>query len=129
MFEAELYEEIKTNFTLAPCYFGEADTKQKNPYIVQYSLDTDGTRAVLCNIDDFTDGDCLIQWNIYCSDAKYAFKLKHELMKFIANIKLLTNYRVLLNNHESSPSGTDLNTGLFTEIVSRSFTYTKYEGV
>ncbi len=125
MFEEELFNYIKTNFTLAPCYFGEADSKQKSPYIVQYSLDTDNTRQVLCHDDDFTDGEAFIQWNIFCDSAEYAFYLKHQLMNFIASLKTLTNYRILLNNHENSPSGTDLNTGLFVEIVARDFTYTK----
>lgn len=125
MFEEELFKDIAANFKLADTYFGEAPSKAKAPYIIQYSLDSNGTRGVLCNTDDFTDGEAFIQWNIYATNASNAFYLKQELMKYIASLDVLTNYRILLNNHSSSPSGTDINTGLFLEVVSREMTYTK----
>ncbi len=126
MFEQEIFEYLQDNFTLVnSVYFGEANSNAKAPYIVQYSLDTDGTRKVLCHSDDFTDGEAFIQWNIYDPDPTHAFYLKTELMKALSQIDVLDNYRILLNNHSSSPSGTDLNTGLFVEVVSREITYTK----
>lgn len=126
MFEQEIFEYLQDDFKFVNAvYFGEANSKAKAPYIVQYSLDTDGTREVLCNSDNFTDGEAFIQWNIYDTDPTHAFYLKTELMKALSNIDALTNYRILLNNHASSPSGTDLNTGLFVEVVSREITYTK----
>lgn len=133
MFEVALFNEIKTNFTVAGYTlnfgFGKVLETTKVPYIVQYSLDTNGDREMLCEADDFTSGQAFLQWNIYTTNPQNGFKIKVELMKYIANLKQLTLnndlYMVQLNKHSSSPSGLDENTGLFVEIVARDITYNK----
>lgn len=133
MFEELLFNYIAENFRLTgfACEFGFGTIPDQTqaPYIIQYSLDTNGDRKFLCNADDFTDGEAFIQWNIYCSEPSNAYFIKQKLMAFIAGLKHLTSnnneYMIQLNTGETSPSGTDPNTGLFVEIVSRSFTYNK----
>ena len=60
MFEQLLFEYIRSNFKVEGFNFtfgyGEIPPKAKEPYIIQHSLSMDGTRRMLCNSDDFTDG-------------------------------------------------------------------------
>jgi len=133
MFEEALFTDIKTNFKVTGFTlsfgFGKVSETTKAPYIIQYSLDTDGDAQFLCNKDDFTDGQSFIQWNIYTTNPSNGFYLKTELMKYVASLDKLTlgtnTYIINQNTHSSSPSGIDENTGLFVEIVARDITYNK----
>lgn len=133
MFEQALFSDISTNFKVTGFTlgfgFGKVPETTKAPYIIQYSLDTDGDAQFLCNEDDFTDGQSFIQWNIYTTNPSNGFYLKTELMKYIASLDKLTlgtnTYIINQNTHSSSPSGIDENTGLFVEIVARDITYNK----
>lgn len=136
MFEVALFNDIKTNFSVTGYTlnfgFGKVLETTKAPYIVQYSLDTNGDREMLCEADDFTSGQAFLQWNIYTTNPQNGFKIKVELMKYIASLKYLdcidSKYMIQLNQHSSSPSGIDENTGLFVEIVARDITYNKKQG-
>lgn len=133
MFEQFLFNTIKNNFTVSGYTlafgFGRVPSTTKQPYIIQYSLDTDGDAQFLCNEDDFTDGQAFIQWNIYTDNPEKGFYLKTELMKYVASLDKVTlggaTYIINQNTHSSSPSGVDENTGLFVEIVARDITYNK----
>lgn len=128
MFEKELFEEIKTNFSVTNFSigfgFGEISEKQKAPYIIMYPINNDGTRQVLCDDDNYTDGDISIQFNVYAVDYSNALYIGKQLDIFLAGLKVLTNYRILLNNNEVTRGFPDLNTGLSLETVTRRFTYT-----
>lgn len=130
MFEKELFEHIKNNFNVAnfniKVYYGDAPESTKQPYIVMFALDIDGTKQVLCNENNYTDGESYIQFNIYGLDASNLLLIKQKLDIFLANIDVLTHYRVLLNTHEGSRGFTE-NTGLKLETLTRNFTYTIYE--
>lgn len=131
MFEQIIFEYIRDNFTVSgfdlAFGFGEVPENTLAPYIIQYSLDINGDKRFLCNDNDFTDGEAFIQWNIYHPNSSNAFYIKNQLMTFIAGLQQIpfvsNRYMLQLNQHESSPSGADTNTGLFAEIVARSFTY------
>ena len=133
MFEKELFNYIKANFSInkfdIKVYFGDAPQNTKQPYIVMFPLDIDGTKQVLCNENDYTDGESLIQFNIYGLDASNLLFIKQKLDIFLAGIDVLTNYRVLLNTHEGARGGFIDNTGLKIETLTRNFTYTTYERV
>ena len=136
MFEQELFNEITDYFSdRLPSawddigiYFGEAPESQKAPYIVMYPLNNDGTRQVLYDIDDYTDGNTLIQFNIYDVDYSNAMYIGRQLDIFLAELKVLPNYRILLNNSEVIRGFPDVNTGLSLETVTRLFTYTAFNG-
>ena len=130
-FEIGLFNNIKTNFALSGYTikfgYGVIPANTVQPYIIQYSLDTNGDRATLCEDDDFTSGEAFIQWNIYTNNPTVGFYIKRELMKYIASLSHFTfngdEYMIQLNQHSSSPSGVDENTGLFVEVVARELTY------
>lgn len=128
MFEKELFNYIKSNFSLdnfnIKFYFGEAPQSTKQPYIVMYSLDIDGTKEVLCNENNYTDGESYVQFNIYGLDASNILYIKQKLDTFLATTNLLPSYRVLLNIHEGARGGFIENTGLKVETLTRTFTYT-----
>lgn len=128
MFEKELFNYIKANFSLnnfnIKFYFGEAPESTKQPYIVMYPLDTDGTKQVLCNENDYTDGESYIQFSIYGLDASNLIYIKQELDKFLALLDIIPYYRVLLDNHEGARGGFSSNTNLKIETLTRTFTYT-----
>lgn len=129
MFEQELFNYISDNFSVEgfnlTVGFGEVPEDTKAPYIVIFPLNNDGTRQVLCDIDDYTDGRTSIQFSVYDVDYSNACFIGRELDKFLANIKLLPSYRILLNNNEVIRGFETLNNGLALETVSRLFTYTK----
>lgn len=128
MFEKELFNYIKANFSLnnfnIKFYFGEAPQSTKQPYIVMYPLDIDGTKQVLCNENNYTDGESYIQFNIYGLDASNLIYIKQELDKFLALLDIIPNYRILLDNHEGARGGFTETTGLKLETLTRTFTYT-----
>lgn len=134
MFEQELYNEIAQNFINGlpdvwqntGVYFGEAPENQKAPYIVMYPLNNNGTRQVLCDVDDYTDGATSIQFNIYDTDYSNAMYLGRQLDIFLAEIRILSSYRIMLNNNEVIRGFPTVNTGLSLETVTRYFTYTIY---
>ena len=129
MFEQELLNEISENFSVEgfnlTIGFGEVPESTKAPYIVMYPLNNDGTRQVLCDIDDYTDGRTSIQFSIYDVDYSNACYIGRELDKFLANLKYLSSYRILLNNNEVIRGFNTVNNGLTLETVTRLFTYHK----
>lgn len=129
MFEQELYNYIKENFKVEgfnlTVGFGEVPEKTKAPYIVMFPLNNDGTRQVLCDNDDYTDGRTSIQFNIYDVDYSNACYIGRQLDIFLAKIDLLPSYRVLLNNSEVIRGFNSINNGLTLETVTRLFTYHK----
>lgn len=129
MFEQELFNEISNNFEVEGFNigfgFGEVEETQKAPYIVMYPLNNDGTRQVLCDIDDYTDGRTSIQFSIYDVDYSNAMYIGRQLDIFLASLKLLPSYRILLNNNEVIRGFNTVNNGLTLETVTRLFTYTK----
>lgn len=129
MFEQELLNEIANNFEVEgfniTIGFGEVPKSTKAPYIVMYPLNNDGTRQVLCDIDDYTDGRTSIQFSIYDVDYLNVCYIGRELDKFLANLKYLPSYRILLNNNEVIRGFNTVNNGLTLETVTRLFTYTK----
>lgn len=128
MFEKELFNYIKANFSVdkfnIKFYFGEAPQNTKQPYIVMYPLDIDGTKQVLCNENDYTDGESYIQFSIYGLDASNLIYIKQKLDTFLAILDVIPNYRILLDNHEGARGGFIENTGLKLETLTRTFTYT-----
>lgn len=133
MFEKELFNYIKDNFSVnkfdIKVYFGDAPQSAKQPYIVMFPLDIDGTKQVLCNENNYTDGESYIQFNIYGLDVSNLIYIKQQLDIFLAELNVLPSYRVLLNQHEGSRGGFIDNTGLKIETLTRNFTYTTYERV
>lgn len=129
MFEKELFNYIKANFRLdnfdIKFYFGEAPQSTKQPYIVMYPLDIDGTKQVLCNENNYTDGESYIQFNIYGLNASNLIYIKQKLDIFISTLQILPSYRVLLNSHEGARGGFIENTGLKLETLTRLLTYTR----
>lgn len=128
MFEKELFNYIKTNFHLNSYsigfYFGEAPQSAKQPYIVMYPLDIDGTKQVLCNENDYTDGESYIQFSIYGLEASNLIYIKQKLDIFLAMLGTIPNYRILLDNHEGARGGFYDSTNLKIETLTRTFTYT-----
>lgn len=129
MFEQELFNYIADNFEVEGFNigfgFGEVEESQKAPYIVMFPLNNDGTRQVLCDIDDYTDGRTSIQFSIYDVDYSNAMYIGRQLDIFLANLKYLPSYRILLNNNEVIRGFNTVNNGLTLETVTRLFTYTK----
>ncbi len=93
MFEQLLFEYIKENFKVEGFNlsfgYGEIEPKTKEPYIIQYSLGMDGTRQVLCNEDNYTDGESFTQWNIYTGSQSTADYIYQQLFTFVESIKQL----------------------------------------
>lgn len=129
MFEQELLNEITENFSVQgfniTVGFGEVPEETKAPYIVMYPLNNDGTRQVLCDIDDYTDGRTSIQFSVYDVDYSNACYIGRQLDIFLASIKILPHYRVLLNNNEVIRGFNTVNNGLTLETITRLFTYHK----
>ena len=129
MFEKELFTYLKENFTTQYFKivfgFGEIEEKTKAPYIVLFPLNNDGTRQVLCDSDNYTDGDVSIQFSIYAADYSNALYIGRQLDEFLAELKLLPNYRILLNQHETNRGFSSINNALSLETISRRFTYTQ----
>lgn len=129
MFEQELFNYILNNFDVEGFQlkigFGEVSEHTKAPYIVMFPLNNDGTRQVLCDNDDYTDGRTSIQFSVYDVDYSNACYIGRELDKFLAGIKLLPSYRILLNNNEVIRGFDTVNNGLTLETVTRLFTYTR----
>lgn len=131
MFEQELYNYIKDNFSVKEfdltVGFGEVPESTKAPYIVMYPLNNNGTRQLLCDIDDYTDGRTSIQFSVYDVDYSNACYIGRQLDIFLAKINLLPSYRVLLNNNEVIRGFPTVNNGLTLETVTRLFSYTKLQ--
>ena len=129
MFEEQLYKHIKNNFTVSGFSlsfgFGEIEEDTQAPYIIQYSLDADGTHQALCKKNDFTEGEAFIQWNIYSPNSSNGFYIKQQLMTFLADLRSIDNYQIAINRHEASPSNLGQNNGLAIDVVARTFTYNK----
>lgn len=128
MFEQELFNEIKNNFTVSgftlTLGFGEVPEGTKTPYIVMYPLNNDGTRQVLCDDDNYTDGQTSIQFSIYDIDYSNAVYIGRQLDIFLSGVRYLTSYNIILNNTEVIRGFPDVNTGISIETVTRLFSYT-----
>lgn len=128
MFEKELFNYIKANFSLdnfnINFYFGEAPQSTNQPYIVMYPLDIDGTKQVLCNDNNYTDGESYIQFSVYGLNSSNILYIKRQLDIFLAELNTIPNYRILLNRHEGARGGFIDNTGLKIETLTRTMTYT-----
>ena len=94
-----------------------------------FPLDIDGTKQVLCNDNNYTDGESYIQFNIYGPAVSNIIFIKQQLDIFLAELNVLPSYRVLLNQHEGARGGFIDDTGLKIETLTRNFTYTTYERV
>lgn len=133
MFEQELYNYIANNFRVNGFElgfgFGDISEKVKAPYIIMYPLSNDGTRQVLCNTDDYTDGATSIQFSIYDPDYSNAMFIGRELDIFLASLHYLPSHRILINNNEVIRGFPNVNTGLSTETVTRYFTYTAWGNI
>lgn len=133
MFEEALFRYIESNFTVTNFTlnfgYGEIEDGTAAPYIIQWNLDTDGSRRTLNNADDFTDGSAFIQWTIYCSNALNATYLQQQLFTFINSLRKIIydgkTYSIETNEHASSPGSKDATTGLFAVIVTQDITYHK----
>ena len=129
MFETALFDHIKNNFTLSGFTlvlgFKSVPETTKAPYVIQYPLDTSGDAQFLCNDNDFSDGEAFIQWNVSHPDPKKAFYIKCQLMTFIAELKDITGYQIMLNTAASSPGDYDETSKLYIETVTREITYSK----
>lgn len=131
MFEQELYNYIQSNFSVQGFNigfgFGEIAENTNSPYIAMFPLNNDGTRQVLCDNDDYTDGATSIQFSVYAKNYKNACFIGQKLDIFLAELRYLTNYKIILNNSEVIRGFDNINTGLSLETVTRRFTYTKKE--
>ena len=130
MIEQELLNEITDNFEVEgfdiTIGFGEVPENTKAPYIIMYPLTNDGTRQVLCNNDDYTDGVTSIQFSVYDVDYSNACYIGRQLDIFLSNLHCLPSHRILLNNTEVIRGFPDTNTGITVETVTRRFTYTEW---
>ncbi len=129
MFEKELFEKIKNEFKLDNVElnfgYGEIDSETQLPYIIQYSLEMDGSRHVLANDDDFTDGKSLIQWNVCSADMLNSDLIVQELFKFILMTNQVNGYRLGLKLLEESEDKKDLNNDLSLSKLVMRINYTK----
>lgn len=129
MFEQLLFEYIRDNFKVdgfnLSFGYGEIPAQIKEPYIIQYSLDMDGTRQVLCNPDDFTDGESFTQWNIYAASQSSADYIYQKLFTFIQGIKQIGEYKIGLNLFNSNRNITNPNIGLYMSALAMQIQYYK----
>lgn len=129
MFEQELYTFIKTNFYVTNFNlvigFGEVPENTSYPYIVMYPLNNDGTRQVLCDDDDYTDGQTSIQFTVYSIDYSNAVYIGRQLDIYLSELHYLPHYDIILNNTEVIRGFPNTNTGLTAETITRLFTYHK----
>ena len=129
MFEQLLYEYIKENFKVEGFNlsfgYGEIEPKTKEPYIIQYSLGMDGSRQVLCNEDNYTDGESFTQWNIYTGSQSTADFIYQQLFTFVEGIKQLGDYKIGLNQYNSSRTMTNPDIGLYSSILAMQIQYYK----
>ena len=133
MFEQELYNKITNKFNIEGFTlgfgFGEVIESQKAPYIVMFPLNNDGTKQVLCDDNDYTDGDLSVQFNVYDVDYSNACYIARQLDIFLAELNLLDTYRILINNHETTRGNAGTHPALSLETITRRFTYTKLEEI
>lgn len=130
MFEQELFNYIKNNFAITNYNigfgYGEIAETQKAPYIVMFPLNNDGTRQVLCDDDDYTDGQTSIQFSVYAKNYKNASYIGRQLDIFLSGLRYLTDYQITLNNTEVVRGFDNIDTGLSLETVTRLFAYTNF---
>lgn len=105
--------------------YGEISPKTKEPYIIQYSLGMNGTRQVLCNEDNYTDGESFTQWNIYTSSQSSADFINQELFKFVMDLPSLGEYKIGLVKLNSSRSFTEPSIGLYSSVIAFEINYYK----
>lgn len=129
MFEQLLFEYIKENFKVEGFNlsfgYGEIEPKTKEPYIIQHSLGMDGTRQVLCNEDNYTDGESFTQWNIYTGSQSTADYIYQKLFTFVSGIKKLGDYKIGLNIFDSGRSITNPDIGLYFSALTMQIQYYK----
>lgn len=129
MFEKELFEKIKKEFKLDNVElnfgYGGIDSETQLPYIIQDSLEMNGSRHVLANNDDFTDGKSLIQWKVCSSDMLNSDLIVQELFKFILMTNQVNGYRLGLKLLEENEDKKDLNNDLSLSKLVMRINYTK----
>lgn len=129
MFEQLLFEYIRDNFKVdgfdLSFGYGEISPKTKEPYIIQYSLGMNGTRQVLCNEDNYTDGESFTQWNIYTSSQSSADFINQELFKFVMDLPSLGGYKIGLVKLNSSRSFIEPSIGLYSSVIAFEINYYK----
>ena len=129
MFEKELFEKIKKEFKLDNVElnfgYGGIDSETQLPYIIQDSLEMNGSRHVLANNDDFTDGKSLIQWNVCSADMLNSDLIVQELFKFILMTNQVNGYRLGLKLLEENEDKKDLNNDLSLSKLVMRINYTK----
>lgn len=129
MFEKELFEKIKKEFKLDNVElsfgYGGIDSETQLPYIIQDSLEMNGSRHVLANNDDFTDGKSLIQWKVCSADMLNSDLIVQELFKFILITNQVNGYRLGLKLLEENEDKKDLNNDLSLSKLVMRINYTK----
>ena len=129
MFEKELFEKIKKEFKLDNVElnfgYGGIDSETQLPYIIQDSLEMNGSRHVLANNDDFTDGKSLIQWKVCSADMLNSDLIVQELFKFILMTNQVNGYRLGLKLLEENEDKKDLNNDLSLSKLVMRINYTK----
>ena len=91
-----------------------------------FPLNNDGTRQVLCDDDDYTDGQTSIQFSVYAKNYKNASYIGRQLDIFLSGLRYLTDYQITLNNTEVVRGFDNIDTGLSLETVTRLFAYTNF---
>lgn len=129
MFEKALFEKVKNDFRVRgfniDLGYGEISANTAEPYIIQYSLDMDGTRQFLCNNDNFSDGVSFVQWNIYAGSISTSDFIYQQLFKFIQGLKKVGNYDIGLNLFQSNRNFPELNNGLAMSALAMQINYYK----
>jgi len=138
MFSLALYDKIKTNTTIGGIPvtwgYGEVPDATTGVYIIQYNLDDNTDRQLLC--DDYNDsGLAFVQWNIYSEDAAASDRIAHELEVILdgywaSNLNLTysgNSYTIKIREHNSSPSAQVIENDLAISVLTNTFTYKKGE--
>ncbi len=129
MFEQLLFEHLKNNFTVENFNlsfgYGEISPKTKQPYIIQHTLSMDGTRQVLCNPDNYTDGKSFAQWNIYTTAQSASDYIYQKLFTFIKNLPQLEDYKIGLITFNSGRSLHEPDLGLYMSALAFDIEYYK----
>lgn len=131
MFELDLYEYLKANFALSDYDigfgFGEVLEDKKSPYIIMYSLDSDGSAVTLCEDDNYTSGEAFMQFSIFANDPQVAFFIKRKLDIYLNALKSLTyntrKYSMYLTRNNPSGGSFASTLGETPEILTKTFNY------
>ena len=136
MFDLALYNELKEinkiDSIKVKWGYNEIPDGTDDPYIVQYTLDRNTDRELLC--DDFDDGgQAFIQWNVYSTKGwvsdRIAYELERILDSYVTDGQTLTysdtSYTISMREHNSSPSAQVIENELATSVLTNTFFYRK----